>query len=95
MNSALKRIINWVSNNLGGKQTEQSAPKKSVQVGTLPAFTQIVEGSNKLPERGRKLLNMLRVIDSHDGNATVKVYDLSPVIHYAVTSALQERNLLY
>jgi len=64
MNSALKRIINWVSNGLGGKQTEQSAPKKSLQVGTLPAFTQIVEGSNKLPERGRKLFMPVPVEDS-------------------------------
>lgn len=55
MNAALKRITNWVSSRIGGKQTEQSASEKYLQIGTLPAFSQIVEGSKKLPGRGRKL----------------------------------------
>lgn len=41
-------------------------------------------------------LNLLISVDDQDSNvSSVKRYDLSPVIHHAVTSALQQLNLLY
>jgi hypothetical protein len=40
-------------------------------------------------------LNLLRSMNGRGGDATAKVYDLSPVLHHAVTSVLQQLNLLY
>ena len=100
----LKRPILWYKSLFQSKSSEKTISIDALRVSALPTIEQILKRpDSRLPENYIKFLlpapienkeMLIGPIDKQD-NGDEKIYDLSPIIHHAVTLTLEQINLLY